>query len=87
MFNFKEQNHIGGFEYKGIRSKISQETWGTTLVPRDTSLCRLTVDVNAHESGTTRHGSPPDQTTKEIHHLPIGIVGHYFDESVKSEDS
>ncbi|KAL0080412.1 hypothetical protein J3Q64DRAFT_1838566 [Phycomyces blakesleeanus] len=51
----------------GIRSKISQETWGTTLVPRDMSLGRLTVDVNAHESGTTHHGSPPDQTTKGIH--------------------
>ncbi|OAD78108.1 hypothetical protein PHYBLDRAFT_68391 [Phycomyces blakesleeanus NRRL 1555(-)] len=31
------------------------------------SLGRLTVDVNAHESGTTHHGSPPDQTTKGIH--------------------
>ncbi|KAL0081590.1 hypothetical protein F4703DRAFT_1931242 [Phycomyces blakesleeanus] len=54
---------------RGIGSKISQETWGTTLVPRDTSLGRLTIDVNAHESGTIRHSSPPDQTTEGIHHL------------------
>ncbi|OAD73070.1 hypothetical protein PHYBLDRAFT_146382 [Phycomyces blakesleeanus NRRL 1555(-)] len=28
---------------------------------------RHSVDVNVHESGTTRHSSPPDQTTKGIH--------------------
>ncbi|OAD77034.1 hypothetical protein PHYBLDRAFT_142548 [Phycomyces blakesleeanus NRRL 1555(-)] len=58
---------------RGIGSKISQETWGTTLVPRDTSLGRLTVDVNAHESGTTRHSSPPDQTTEGIH-CPVSLT-------------
>ncbi|KAL0092210.1 hypothetical protein J3Q64DRAFT_1829710 [Phycomyces blakesleeanus] len=60
----------------GIGSKISQETWGTTLVPRDTSLGRLTVDVNAHESGITRHGSPPDQTTEGIHRL-VSLTGNW----------
>ncbi|OAD66180.1 hypothetical protein PHYBLDRAFT_152749 [Phycomyces blakesleeanus NRRL 1555(-)] len=45
----------------------------TTLVPRDTSLGRLTVDVNAHKSGTARHGSPPDQTTKGMHR-PVSLT-------------
>ncbi|KAL0088723.1 hypothetical protein J3Q64DRAFT_1832372 [Phycomyces blakesleeanus] len=31
------------------------------------SLGRLTIDVNAHESGTARHGSLPDQITEGIH--------------------
>ncbi|KAL0081008.1 hypothetical protein J3Q64DRAFT_1838242 [Phycomyces blakesleeanus] len=53
----------------GIGSKISQETWGTTPAPQDTSLGQLTVDVNAHKSGTTRHGSLVKQTTKGIHRL------------------
>ncbi|OAD69161.1 hypothetical protein PHYBLDRAFT_172417 [Phycomyces blakesleeanus NRRL 1555(-)] len=46
----KEVYKIRGKRYRGIGSKISQETWETTLVPRDTSLGRFTVDVNAHES-------------------------------------
>ncbi|OAD71075.1 hypothetical protein PHYBLDRAFT_148293 [Phycomyces blakesleeanus NRRL 1555(-)] len=54
-----------------------KKPWGTTLVPRDTSLGRLTIDVNAHESGTTHHGSPPDQTTKGIH-CPVSITRNWL---------
>ncbi|KAL0087987.1 hypothetical protein F4703DRAFT_1926710 [Phycomyces blakesleeanus] len=61
---------------RGIGSKISQETWETTLVPQNTSLSRLTIDVNAHESSTTRHGSPPDQTTKGIHR-PVSLTRNW----------
>ncbi|KAL0078515.1 hypothetical protein J3Q64DRAFT_1839473 [Phycomyces blakesleeanus] len=48
------------------------------------SLGRLTININAHEFSTARHGSPLDQTTEGIHRL---TAGHYFDESIKSEDS
>ncbi|KAL0072871.1 hypothetical protein F4703DRAFT_1935638 [Phycomyces blakesleeanus] len=58
---------------RGIRSKISQETWGTTLVPRDMSLGQLTIDVNAHESGTICCSSLLDQTTEGIHH-PVSLT-------------
>ncbi|OAD68458.1 hypothetical protein PHYBLDRAFT_150633 [Phycomyces blakesleeanus NRRL 1555(-)] len=58
-----------GLDIKRIGNKISQETWGTTPVPRDTSLGRLTIDVNIHKSGTIYHGSSLDQTTKGTHYL------------------
>ncbi|OAD74823.1 hypothetical protein PHYBLDRAFT_144182 [Phycomyces blakesleeanus NRRL 1555(-)] len=60
---------LEGLGIRGIRSKISQETWGTTLVPPDMSLGRLTININAHEFSTARHGSPLDQTTEGIHRL------------------
>ncbi|KAL0083260.1 hypothetical protein F4703DRAFT_1943526 [Phycomyces blakesleeanus] len=37
------------------------------------SLGRLTVDINAHEFSTTRHGSPLDQTTEGIHRLALSF--------------
>ncbi|KAL0075095.1 hypothetical protein F4703DRAFT_1935194 [Phycomyces blakesleeanus] len=55
-----------------LEARFPKKPEGTTLVPRDTSLGRLTVDVNAHESSTARHGSPPDQTTEGIHHPWLG---------------
>ncbi|KAL0091134.1 hypothetical protein F4703DRAFT_1925443 [Phycomyces blakesleeanus] len=49
-----------------LGARFPKKPGGTTLVPRDTLLGRLTIDVNIHES-TAHHGSPPDQTTKGIH--------------------
>ncbi|KAL0079370.1 hypothetical protein J3Q64DRAFT_1839048 [Phycomyces blakesleeanus] len=50
-----------------LGARFPKEPGGTTLVPRDTSFGQLTIDVDAHESGTARHSSPPDQTTEGIH--------------------
>ncbi|KAL0084190.1 hypothetical protein F4703DRAFT_1794656 [Phycomyces blakesleeanus] len=67
--NKNEYNEIRCLGIRGIGNKISQEIWGTTPVPQDTSLGQLTIEVNIYESGITHHGSPPDQTTEETHHL------------------
>ncbi|OAD65525.1 hypothetical protein PHYBLDRAFT_64596 [Phycomyces blakesleeanus NRRL 1555(-)] len=40
------------------------------------SLGRLTININSHKSGTTCHGSPPDQTTKGIHH-PVSLTRNW----------
>ncbi|OAD81277.1 hypothetical protein PHYBLDRAFT_161892 [Phycomyces blakesleeanus NRRL 1555(-)] len=66
----KEVYKIRGKWYNVFRvlgARFPKEPGGTTLVPRDTSFGQLTIDVDAHESGTARHSSPPDQTTEGIH--------------------
>ncbi|KAL0087517.1 hypothetical protein J3Q64DRAFT_1833861 [Phycomyces blakesleeanus] len=59
-----------------LGARFSKKPGGTTLVPRDRSLGQLTVNVNTHESGTTRHGSPLDQTTKGIHR-PVSLTRNW----------
>ncbi|KAL0091303.1 hypothetical protein F4703DRAFT_1925708 [Phycomyces blakesleeanus] len=43
-----------------LGARFLKKPGGTTLVPRDMSLGRLTVDINVHESGTAHHSSPPN---------------------------
>ncbi|OAD67777.1 hypothetical protein PHYBLDRAFT_174095 [Phycomyces blakesleeanus NRRL 1555(-)] len=69
LFYYNNRNMF--LEVSGAR--FPKKPGGTALVPRDMSLGRLTIDVNAHKSGTTRHGSPPDQTTEGTH-CPVSIT-------------
>ncbi|KAL0078698.1 hypothetical protein F4703DRAFT_1932779 [Phycomyces blakesleeanus] len=54
-------------------ARFPKKPGGPLLSPRDMSLGQLTIDVNAHESGTICCSSLLDQTTEGIHH-PVSLT-------------